>query len=308
MLIWTRVQIRLFRLACTHGAERRPDPRGPHSGDRPRAETGPRLARHDQEHRDRWRRRDRWRHADDSRLPAEGHNQRRRHARGGLCPRRRARGDRVRQHVGRPARRARHEAAWWPSATASRRVERLPANARDRRCLRQGWCRQVVTDRQPRDRLPADGPRGRRDRRRHLWLLDSRHARHPSAPGDRRQDDRAARRARAEDDLDRLLHGGGRRRSVAWPDAAQGDAAVPVRRPLGRARCAADRHAARHRRRRHLARRSRAECRGRGDHHPAGGGTACRRACRCGFRAREHARGRGDREHVVPRLPLLWRA
>ena len=68
---------------------------------------------------------------------------------------------------------------------------------------------------------------------------------HPAAPGRRRQDDRAARRARPQGDVDRLLPRGRRLRGVARADAAPRARAVPLGRLLGPARLPADRHAAR---------------------------------------------------------------
>ena len=78
-----------------------------------------------------------------------------------------------------------------------------------------------------------------------------------------RQDDRSAGAGRAQGDVDRVLPGRQRARHVARPDAAPGARAVPLRRPLGRARLAARRHAAWNGRRLDLARPAPAARRGR---------------------------------------------
>ena len=155
-------------------------------------------------------------------------------------------------------------------ATSGRRPNRRRApdrgrraNPGDRRGLRQGRCRQVVPDRQPRARAARAGPRGRSRRRRHLRLLDPGHARHPAAPGRGRQDDRAARGARPQGDVHRVLPGRRRLGGVARPDAPPRARAVPVRRVLGAARLPPDRHAAGNRRRRPLARPAAPPFRGR---------------------------------------------
>ena len=126
-----------------------------------------------------------------------------------------------------------------------RHDRRRGAHARHRRRLGQGRRRQVVADGQPRARAARSGPRGRRRRRRHLRLLDPGHARHPAAPGRRGQDDRPARGARPQGDVDRVLPRRRRLGRVARPDAAPRARAVPLRRLLGPARLPADRHAAR---------------------------------------------------------------
>ena len=124
---------------------------------------------------------------------------------------------------------------------------RRPGDARARDRERQGRRRQVVADREPRRRVLGPRPPHRRPRRRHLRPLDPAHARRHPAAGRRRQDDRPARQGRPEADVDRLLPRRQRARDVAWADAPPGARAVPVRRPLGRARPAARRHAARDR-------------------------------------------------------------
>ncbi len=86
-----------------------------------------------------------------------------------------------------------------------------------------------------------------RARRRRLRLLDPGHARHPPAPDRGRQDDRPAGPRRPEGHVDRLLPRRQRAGHVARPDAPPRARAVPLRRPLGRARLARRRHAARHR-------------------------------------------------------------
>ena len=96
--------------------------------------------------------------------------------------------------------------------------------------------------------LAAPGQDGRRDGRRRLGLLAAAHVRpqRRAREGQRRpQDPSARRRRRHQGRLDRLLHRAGCRRRVARPDAAQGAAAVPRGRRLGRARLPADRPAAR---------------------------------------------------------------
>ena len=113
--------------------------------------------------------------------------------------------------------------------------------------LRQGRRRQVLADRQPRRRAGGRGQEGRRARRRRLGLLDPAHARprRRAAEGLGRAQDPAARGARPEGHVDRLLPRRGRGGRVARADAAQGAHAVPRGRRLGRARPPADRPAAR---------------------------------------------------------------
>ena len=149
-----------------------------------------------------------------------------------------------------------------PAAQARppRRAARGRARAGLRRPLHrlgQGRRRQVVADRQPRRRAGRRGQEGRRARRRRLGLLDPAHARprRRAAEGLGRAQDPAARGARPEGHVDRLLPRRGRGGRVARPDAPQGAHAVPRGRRVGRARPPADRPAARHRRRLDDARR-----------------------------------------------------
>ena len=106
------------------------------------------------------------------------------------------------------------------------------------------------------------------------------------------------RRRRRQDDVDRILRRGERRRRLARADAPQGDPAVPRGRRLGRARLPAARPAAGHRRRLDdpFAAPSAGQV-------PAGDHAAARRAA--GRHARRRDGGqvrprdpRGDREHV----------
>ena len=117
----------------------------------------------------------------------------------------------------------------------------------------QGRRRQVQRHRQPRRRPGRPRPLGRHPRRRHLRLLDPPHARRRSRADRDRRDAAAARGLGRALHLDRLLRARGPGRRVAGTDAAQGARAVPHRRVLGRPRVPARRHAARHRRHRHLA-------------------------------------------------------
>ena len=120
-------------------------------------------------------------------------------------------------------------------------------HARDRGCERQGRRRQVVALGQPRrgllDARQADGD----PRRGRLRLLDPAHARHQPAADRGGQDDRPAGpgRRRPEGDVDRVLPRGQRAGHVARPDAPPRARAVPLGRPLGRARRARRGHAAR---------------------------------------------------------------
>src|SRR5262249_15083217 len=180
------------------------------------------------------------------------------------------------------------------------------ARAGDRERQRRG--RQVVADREPRSGALRQGPPRGRPGRRHLRPFDPAPARRLAAPGRRRQDDRPARRTRREADVDRLLPGRERTRDVARPDAAPRARAVPDRRPLGRARRPARRHAPRHRRRLDLARPAPPQSRGcdRHDAATAGTGGGCPR-CADGAED-EHARDRRGREHDLPGLRLgRWR-
>ena len=86
--------------------------------------------------------------------------------------------------------------------------------------------------------------------------------------------------AATEGDVDRALRRGQRADHVARPDAAQGARAVPLRRPLGRARHARRRHAARDGRRRDLDRAAAAARRGARRDDAAARRAAGRRACR----------------------------
>ena len=117
----------------------------------------------------------------------------------------------------------------------------------------QGRRRQVERDDEPRRRPRRPRPLGRHRRRRHLRLLDPPHARRRAGADGHRRDAAAARGLGRALHLDRLLRARGPGRRVARPDAAQGARAVPHRRLLGRPRLPARRHAARHRRHRHLA-------------------------------------------------------
>ena len=161
-----------------------------------------------------------------------------------------------------------------------------PLDSRARGRERQGRRRQVVADREPRRRVRAARPPHGRPRRRHLRPLDPAHARHHAAAGGRRQDDRPAREGRPEADVDRLLPRRQLAGDVARPDAPPGARAVPLRRPLGRARPAARRHAAGHRRRLDLARPA-ASAGGGGDrHHAAAARPGGRRRARRRWRRR----------------------
>ena len=139
-----------------------------------------------------------------------------------------------------------------------------PANARGRHRERQGRRRQVVPHRQPRSSARRARPAGRRDRCGHLRPLDPAHARRPPAPDRGRQDDRAAGPRPAEADLDRQLPRRQRSGDVARADAPPRARAVPLGRPLGRARHDRRRHAARHRRHGDLARPAASARRGAG--------------------------------------------
>ena len=107
-------------------------------------------------------------------------------------------------------------------------------------------------------------------------------------------------------DLDRHAQAaprpGGR---LARPDARPGAGADALRRLLGRPRRAAARPAARHRRRRDLARPAPAGRRGRRRHHAAGGRRRGRRARRHDGLDDAPARRRRRREHELPALPAL---
>ena len=138
--------------------------------------------------------------------------------------------------------------------------------------LGQGRRRQVERHDQPRRRPRRPRPLGRHRRRRHLRLLDPPHARRRAGADGHRRDAAAARGVGRAVHLDRLLRARGPGRRVARPDAAQGARAVPHRRLLGRPRLPARRHAARHRRHRHLAQPVPAAWRGvRRDDAAAGG-------------------------------------
>ncbi|CAA9529312.1 MAG: Mrp protein homolog, partial [uncultured Thermoleophilia bacterium] len=289
-------------------AHRRRHPRGPPARHRPRAAARRRRAAHGPGDRRLGRRRRHRRHRADGRgVSAEGEDPRRRRDRGRSRARRPRRRGGLHAHDARGAGGALDPAAWRPDAALEGRLRRrADPGARDR--LGQGRGRQVVRDRQPGPRPARDGPRGRRDRRRHLRVLDPRHARRAPAPGDGRPHDRAARRARPEGHVDRLLPRRGRRRHVAWSDAAQGPRAVHERRALGLARLPARRHAARHGRRRHLAGPAAPSRRGADRDHAAGRRPARRRAGGRRRGSHEDDRGGRDREHVLPGLPVLRRA
>ena len=155
--------------------------------------------------------------------------------------------------------------------------------------------------------LAAHGQRRRCARRRHLGLLGPAAARHLRSDGGeagrrvgQAQDhpQRAqGRRRHAQDRVDRFPGRRGDGADVARADAHQGGRAVPARRPLGRPRLPAHRHAAGHRRRPDGARPAAAPHRPRDRHHagarrpegrPAGGRHGA---------AQLPARRRRDREH-----------
>ena len=147
----------------------------------------------------------------------------------------------------------------------------------------------------------GSGHAHRRPRRRRLRLLDPDDARDQPAPGRRRQDDRAAGARRPQGDVHRLLPRRQHADHVARADAAPSARAVPLRRPLGRARHARGRHAAGHRRRRHLARSAPSAGGGGGRHDSSPGCATGRGAGGADGAEDEHAPPRRHREHVVPR-------
>ena len=180
-------------------------------------------------------------------------------------------------------------------------------DARDRGRLGQGRRRQVDRLGQPRRGARGARPRGRRARRGHLRPLDPAHARHPAEARRRRQDDRAARRARPAADVDRVLPRRQRAGDVARPDAAPRARAVPAGRALGRARRAGRRHAARHRRRLDLARAAAAARRGRRRDDAAAARAGGRLARGDDGAEDRHAPARRGREHELRGVRLRRR-
>ena len=237
---------------------------------------------------------------DRARLPAPGELPGAGRAAGAPGARGRARQPRLRRHDARREGGAHDEAPRRRHRAHARDLgRRLDAHPRGRE--RQGRRRQVVLDRQPRRGARNPGAARRCPRRGHLRVLDSAHARRPSAARRGRSDDRPAGPRRPEGHVDRLLPRRQRTDHVAGPDAAQGPRAVPLGRPLGRARLAGGRHAAGHGRRLDLARPAPPAGRGRGRHHPAARGAGGRGSCGRDGSEDEHAPARRGREHVLPR-------